>query len=463
MRTEVFRARDIKMYDEGLPVLDGLSMNLYEGEILGVFGTFDSGRTTLHAIITGKSKPVSGTRFYYGEPLTEKNILPTMVEIGRDSTLIPQLSVWENMIVVREHRTKSILNPSGAIKAVQMIIDEYGLQINPAERTERLTSVEVFIIELIKACLRKAKIILVDDFTLHCTPKEHQMVMHVLRKITKDGTSILLTGNRIELLKPYVDRLGFLYGGKIVRTVRMDTCGYELEQVFQTLYPQNVKDARMKRTDDAVLSIYGLISNDILDRVDVCSGEIVTIVDRAKFLMRYVRRRFVPHGIFYRVKTKDVEQYIQIRKRNAKIIILHHDTLNIVNDNLSAVENICLGIPNKLSRFGVIRRETWEFIKREFDEWYGSDCITSRQNCAQLSRHERIAIALFRLRLLKPDVIIGINLASETDTITGELLRKCIMEHAEGGAAVCLLTSGMEKQDEYADRYYIVPEHTLFT
>ncbi len=472
MMNEIFRARDVVTANEDRVILNGMNIKLMQGEILGVFGTFDSGKTTLLDLITGSVLPISGNVFLYGKKVPEERDggikWPVLARIGGNSTLINGFSLWENIMVMRGSGIKyRYVNPSLMKKTVASLFKEYDIDLDPGMKAGQLSRFQCFLLEILKARFGKAEIILIDDFALECTYGEYLVLGDLMNRLKGEGVTFLITSCRIGLLKRYSDRISFLYGGRIIKSVcNKPQYDADIDCLLSTMFSKNPNHPEGNTTGAVVLSLRNL-DVGLADEIsfDLRQGEITSIIDPSKTVLtalsdKLINGKQTENGaIFYKGR-----RFISLNVQNAKngIVLIDHGALNRINEGMTVIDNLCMGFHRRFSRFGVIKHSVVKYVKKEFDTWYGSGKLTERTDCHNLPKRDRVALILFRLKLMNPSVVICRNPTSDTDMITYGMLEDCLAELAMNGAAVCLLNSNVEKIDDFADRYLIMAKGRLF-
>jgi ABC-type branched-subunit amino acid transport system ATPase component/MFS family permease len=128
---ELLEARDLTKRFGGITALDGVSLKLREGEILGLIGPNGSGKTTLFDIISGYQAPNSGQVIFDGQDVTamppHERARRKLIRRFQDARLFPSLTVHESLMVALDQRMEVRNAAMGA------------MQLPPARRAERLT------------------------------------------------------------------------------------------------------------------------------------------------------------------------------------------------------------------------------------------------------------------------------------------------------------------------------------
>src|SRR5215212_1374788 len=203
---------------------DDVSITLHRGEILGLLGENGAGKSTLMKILYGLYRPDAGSIFIDGEEV-EIHDPKDAVERGigmvhQHFTLIPPLTVAENIVLGAEPRKGVTLDAEGAIKATEELSERYGLKVDPRSRVSHLSVGVEQRVEILKALYREARILILDEPTAVLTPQETTDLFTVLNEFVADGLSIILITHKLGELLGVSDEITIIRDGRVVDTVK---------------------------------------------------------------------------------------------------------------------------------------------------------------------------------------------------------------------------------------------------
>ena len=135
-------------------------------------------------------------------------------------TLIPPLTVAENIVLGAEPSKGVSLDLEGAIKATEELSERYGLQVDPRARVADLSVGVQQRVEILKTLYREARILVLDEPTAVLTPQETEDLFAVLKELVADGLSIILITHKLGELLGVSDRITIIRDGRVVDTVR---------------------------------------------------------------------------------------------------------------------------------------------------------------------------------------------------------------------------------------------------
>ena len=202
---------------------DNVSITLHRGEILGLLGENGAGKSTLMKILYGLYRPDSGSIFIDGEEV-ERGEDPGRRRAGigmvhQHFTLIPPLTVAENIVLGAEPRKGVALDLEGAIKATEEL-ERYGLRVDPRARVADLSVGVQQRVEILKTLYREARILVLDEPTAVLTLQETEDLFSVLKELVADGLSIILITHKLGELRGVSDHITIIRDGHVVATVR---------------------------------------------------------------------------------------------------------------------------------------------------------------------------------------------------------------------------------------------------
>lgn len=202
---------------------DDVSITLRRGEILGLLGENGAGKSTLMKILYGLYRPDAGEIFVDGERV-EIHDPKDAVRLGigmvhQHFTLVPPLTVAENIVLGAEPRKGVSLDLESAVRATEELCERYGLRVDPRARVANLSVGEQQRVEILKTLYRDARILVLDEPTAVLTPQETEDLFAVLKELVTDGLSIILITHKLGELLGVGDEITIIRDGKVVDTV----------------------------------------------------------------------------------------------------------------------------------------------------------------------------------------------------------------------------------------------------
>jgi len=252
-------------------------------------GENGAGKSTLMKILYGLYKPGSGEIFIDGEEVTihdpKDAVSRGIGMVHQHFTLIPPLTVAENIVLGAEPRRGATLDLEGAIKATEELSERYGLTVDPMARVANLSVGVRQRVEILKTLYREARILVLDEPTAVLTPQETEDLFAVLKELVADGLSIILITHKLGELLGVSDEITIIRDGRVVDTVK--TAETNVGELARLMVGREVLlrvEKEASKVGEARLAAEGLVvlSNTGARAVDgvsleVRSGEILGI------------------------------------------------------------------------------------------------------------------------------------------------------------------------------------------
>ena len=219
----------VKSYEQGNNALNGVSMQIEDGEFCFLVGPSGSGKSTIIRLITGELKPTSGTVHVNGYALERirKREIPymrrTVGVVFQDFRLIPNMTVYENVafamrvIGAREREIKD---------RVPYVLDLVGLDSKGARHPGELSGGEQQRLAIARALVNNPSTIIADEPTGNLDPARSFEIMSLLEEINNLGTTMLVVTHAQDLVKRCQKRTIVIDEGIIVSD-GMDGYRYE--------------------------------------------------------------------------------------------------------------------------------------------------------------------------------------------------------------------------------------------
>ncbi len=217
----VIEMKDItKVYPNGVVANKNVNLQLREGEIHALMGENGAGKSTLMKILFGIEQPTSGQIFLRGEEIKLQNPMHAIsLGIGmvhQHFMLDEKLTVTENIILGMEPKKGLALDFDTAFKMVDDISKTYKFNINPKSLVMDLDVGKKQKVEILKALIRGAKILIMDEPTAVLTPQETAELFEQLKLLRDNGHTIIFISHKLNEIKEICERATILRAGTTV-------------------------------------------------------------------------------------------------------------------------------------------------------------------------------------------------------------------------------------------------------
>lgn len=201
-------------------VLEGVDFSLEKGQVKGLLGANGAGKSTLIKIIGGVHRPTQGEMYIRGEAFAVKNENAAK-ELGisiiyQELSLIPTLSVIENIFLGREIKKGAFLDEVEMKKRYYDICEEFDFQIDGDKKVSDLSIAEQQMIEIMKAISCDTEIIIMDEPTTSLTNKEKEGLYRIIKKLKSMNKSIIYISHLLDEVLQLCDRASIMQNGFMV-------------------------------------------------------------------------------------------------------------------------------------------------------------------------------------------------------------------------------------------------------
>jgi simple sugar transport system ATP-binding protein len=218
----VLRAVDITKTYGPVVANSGVSVDLRAGEIHAVLGENGAGKSTFMKVLYGLEIPDSGYVELRGEELQLASpsdaIRAGIGMVHQHFMLVPTLTVLENLILGSTIGGKRILNTRDAATKISALAKRFGMTVDLDVRVAQLSVGEQQKVEILKALVRGATILILDEPTAVLTPQEITQLLVTLRDLSAQGISILLVTHKLAEVMEVADRASVMRAGRLVGT-----------------------------------------------------------------------------------------------------------------------------------------------------------------------------------------------------------------------------------------------------
>ena len=215
-------------------VLKEIDFSLDGGEICALLGENGAGKSTLMNILGGVLSADSGTISLDGRAVSFRDPSASLDSgiafIHQELSLINDLAIYENMFIGRELKKKTgLLNSTAMIAKTQEVFDKMGLNLDPKVMVRDLDASYKQIVEIARAMMMEASIIIMDEPTTSLTDPEIERVFDMMRTLQGHGVGIVFISHKLKEVMEICTRYTVLRDGQMVASGKVsDTSINEL-------------------------------------------------------------------------------------------------------------------------------------------------------------------------------------------------------------------------------------------
>lgn len=341
-----------------------VNLQVKKGEILAILGENGSGKTTLMNMLSGIYFPDEGQIFVNGEEVVIKSPKDAFKYgigmVHQHFKLVDVFTATENIVLGIKDKEKYSLKK--AEQRVKEITDKYGFDINLDSKVYEMSVSEKQTVEIVKVLYRGAQTLILDEPTAVLTPQETEKLFDVLRRMKKDGKSIIIITHKLHEVMSLTDRVAVLRKGEYIGTVDTKSAteqsltemmvGKKVSLNIERTAPVNPQN-RIELKNVTTLNAEGVKAVDDIS-FDIRSGEILGIAGIAgsgqRELLETIAGLQKPESgeIFYHSpegKTVDLKAKTptQIKELGVRLSFVPEDRLGMgLVGNMDIIDNMML-------------------------------------------------------------------------------------------------------------------------
>jgi ribose transport system ATP-binding protein len=207
----------------GVTALNGVSLSVARGEIIGLIGENGAGKSTLMKVLGGVIAPSAGTIRIDGKDRPEftvnDEIGSGVAFVHQELNLFDNLDVAANVFIGREPwygGPLRLIDRKQLHRNVQPLLDRLGVDFAPDTPVADLSLAQQQLLEIVKALSLDARLVIMDEPTSSLTLSETDRLLKVLNDLRADGVSIIFISHRLNEVKHCADRVVVLRDGRMV-------------------------------------------------------------------------------------------------------------------------------------------------------------------------------------------------------------------------------------------------------
>jgi simple sugar transport system ATP-binding protein len=221
VRPPALEMRGITKHYPGVLANDHIDLEVRPGEIHALLGENGAGKTTLMNILYGLATPDSGEILLDGQPIQISSpsdaIRRGISMVHQHFMLVPVLSVADNILLGEEPMAGPVfMDRRAAFGRLRDLAGFFGWDLDLEAQVGTLSVGWQQRVEILKAVYRNAQILVLDEPTAVLTPQETKEIFTMLRRLTKEGYSIIFISHKLYEVLEIADRITVIRRGKVV-------------------------------------------------------------------------------------------------------------------------------------------------------------------------------------------------------------------------------------------------------
>lgn len=456
----------------GTLALNDVQLEIRHGEIHALMGENGAGKSTLMKIAAGLFRADSGKMWLNGNLVSfanpEEALEAGVSMIYQELNPVLYMTIAENIFLHREPTTlgQLFIDKKELNRQARLVLDKFGLDLDPRTKMVDLTIAQMQMIEIIKAVTFNARLVIMDEPTSSLDADETENLFKTIGELKAKGISIIYISHRIEEISRICDRVTVFRDGRYIGTRNVDQIDRNL--LIKMMVGRELADIYNKkstRIGDVALKVKNLTRKDVFENIsfEVRTGEILGFA-----------------GLVGAGRSEIMKSIFGLDPVDSGEIIWHGRPLRIRKTS-DAISNGLVMVTEDRKKYGlVLMRSLFEniglpnlnlFSNSPFINFKGlNGKITEIANrlsikapnlkveAMSLSGGNQQKVILAKWLLEKPRLIIldeptrGIDVGAKSE------IYKLMSEFAAEGMAILLVSSEMEEIIGMSDRVVVVHE-----
>ncbi|MBQ8166943.1 MAG: sugar ABC transporter ATP-binding protein [Lachnospiraceae bacterium] len=452
-------------------VLKDAGFLLKDGEVHALMGENGAGKSTLMKILTGVYTKDSGTVIVDGEEVSYKTPQEAekagIVFIYQELNVLFDLTVVENLFMGKEITKKFGVCDMKAMKAkAKEVMDKVGVNIPVDAVMSDLSVGQQQMVEICKALMVDAKVIIMDEPTAALTESETEGLFKVINSLREKGVSIVYISHRMEEIFALCDRITILRDGQYIDTKEIKDL--TMDDVVQMMIGREIGErfpSRDVEIGGEVLRVEGLSSGKLFHDVNfsVKAGEVLGVAG-----LMGAGRTEIMQAIFGNLKKDggkifiDGEEVIIKNPRQAIAAGIGFITEDRKTEGLllekSIAENIEIANLDRVSNHNVLNKTKQQELVKKGIEDFRVKCFGPWHECNNLSGGNQQKVVLAKWVATNPKILILDEPTRGVDIGAKKEIYNVINDLAAKGVAVIMVSSELPEVLGMSDRIMVVRE-----
>ena len=453
---------------------DDINLKVESGEIHAILGENGAGKSTLMNIVYGLVKAdsgsilIDGTKVEINDPAHALSFGIGMVH--QHFMLVPIFTVLENIVLGHENSKNGLLSFSEARDKLSDILKEFNFEINPDEIIENLPIGIQQRVEIIRALIYDAKVLILDEPTAVLTPQETDELLNIMRKLKAKGTSIIFITHKLREVKEVADKITIIRQGKVVGTALPSASKEELASLMvgrqvDLLPSKKLVDPGAFVLSIENLSVYNESGRKIVDNLslDIKAGEILAIAGvqgngQSELARAIVNLELDATGSIKIYNKEILGENVSTSLNSGVAFIPESREIDGIIASFSIAENLVLDVHDQepVSKFGQLNHRYIEDNARKLLSEFDIRAQGIFESASSLSGGNKQKVVLARELSRKVDLVIASQPTRGLDVGSIEFVYERLLAERASNRAVLLISSELDEVAALADRIAVI-------
>lgn len=466
-----------KVYPNGFVANKNVNFSIHEGEIHALVGENGAGKSTLMKILFGSEKPDEGRILLRGQEIHIDN--PTVAinygigMVHQHFMLVPSLTVADNLVIGMEPKKNGLYDVTKAEEIAREVSEKYNFKVNSKTRVRDLSVGMKQKVEILKALVRGAKILILDEPTAVLTPQETKELFIELKHLKEQGYTVVFISHKLNEVKELCDRITVLRAGKTIGTKEIENVTEQ--DISRMMVGRDVRldiDKNKAVPKEAVLKVSHVnkvnsLGKQVLNDVSfqIPRGVILGIAgvegngqSEISEIIAGMDQNFVGNVMVNGKETRNMTVR-QLRENGVAHISEDRMTYGIVGDGSIAENMISDRYYKKEFQKGVLlNQKKIDNLVNDLIGKFNVKCDGKDQPIRMLSGGNMQKVVAAREFTSNADLIVANQPTRGIDIGASMFLRNKLVELRDAGAAILLISADLSEVMDVSDRLIVMNE-----
>lgn len=449
MRYEFLRLEHVNLSCE--TILEDIQLTIYQGELLGIVGQNQSGKTALAKLLCGLCQPDSGTVYLDGEAVrmrdTDALVKHHIMYMNYHSRLIESMDLYENIgLPVFMQKYGLIRTQKKLRRRIRDICAKWDVGLDLESPVAALNKADTHLVLLARALVSGARMVILDCITSGYTESQYRRLSDLIRRMTDAGIAVVYVQQGIDSILHEARRTAVLKAGRIVRVLFQDEFS---DTAVIRLLAGNAAPKEPEPVIETGEELYRLEEVEIAPfarklTVTLHRGEAVGLAVQEEHARLAIAEalfglRPLQGGSLSVKQEKKKFAGAADALRNGIVLIPEAPYHTALFPTMKLYESVNFFIPLLMGRrYGKKQKEVQDYISENC--FRDMDGVDGGMLPAALSHLQAFLLALRKCRILKPQIYVIVHPTLGIDMWTHSVIYREIHSLLEEGACVLLIS-----------------------
>ncbi|MDC7279838.1 sugar ABC transporter ATP-binding protein [Butyrivibrio fibrisolvens] len=470
----------------GVRALDDVNLNVHTGSIHAICGENGAGKSTLMKVLSGVYPygTYDGKIIYMGQEMKFKNIKESehagIAIIHQELTMIPELSITENIFMGNEITHKGLINWAEERAKTSEILKKVGLTINPDTLIKHLGVGQQQLVEIAKALSKNVKLLILDEPTSALNEADSANLLELMKGLRDKGITCIMISHKLNEIAEVSDAVTVIRDGHTVESYDVEAGKVDEDQIIKSMVGRSIEN-RYPEHEPKIGDIIFEVKNWCIEDPEVAgrmvcknssfnvrAGEIVGFAGlmgagRTELMRSIFGKNYgIYRGGSIKIKGREVTLNSVEQAIKNGIAYVPEDRKNLGLNLLDSIRKTVVSADlDKITKGGLLSPDMEQSAAEEYRKSLKIKTSSIDVGVTTLSGGNQQKVVLSKWMFTEPDILILDEPTRGIDVGAKYEIYKLIHQLADQGKAVILVSSELPELLGMADRIYTIFEGTI--